>query len=70
VLNQVLVGFAGVDTADLVAEVQRDGTCWVGGTTWRGEHLLRISVSNWQTDVDDVDRSVRAIVDCYHALRT
>ena len=41
----------------------------MSGTVWRGEPLMRVSVSNWQTDVDDVDRSVHAIVDCYQALR-
>ncbi|PTA46093.1 pyridoxal-dependent decarboxylase [Micromonospora sp. RP3T] len=62
VLNQVLVGFgddAGTDR--LVAAVQADGTCWVGGTTWRGRRLMRISVSNATTTAADVDRSVVAI---------
>jgi glutamate/tyrosine decarboxylase-like PLP-dependent enzyme len=68
VLNQVLVGFDGIDARAVAAGVQRDGTCWLGGTTWRGRSLLRISVSNWQTDADDVDRSVEAIVACYRAL--
>ena len=37
------------------AGVQEDGTCWLGATTWRGERLLRISVSNWSTTEADVD---------------
>jgi glutamate/tyrosine decarboxylase-like PLP-dependent enzyme len=69
VLNQVLVGFHDVDAGAVAAAVQRDGTCWAGPTTWRGRSLLRISVSNWQTDADDVDRSVEAVVACYRALR-
>ena len=69
VLNQVLVGFDDVDAGAVAAAVQRDGTCWLGGTTWRGRSLVRLSVSNWQTDTDDVDRSVEAIVSCYRALR-
>lgn len=68
VLNQVLVGFDGVDAHAVAAAVQRDGTCWLGGTTWRGRSLLRISVSNWQTDAEDVDRSVAAIAACFRAL--
>ena len=61
VLNQVLVGF---DTdADRVAKaVQRDGTCWVGATTWRARRLIRVSVSNWATTEHDVDISVAAIL--------
>lgn len=44
-----------------VAAVQADGTCWAGGTAWRGRHLMRISVSNAATTEQDVDRSVAAI---------
>ena len=44
------------------AAVQRDGTCWMGGTTWHGRRLMRISVSNWTTTEADVDRSAAAIV--------
>ena len=68
VLNQVLVGFDAPDrdddayTREVVGRVQADGTCWLGGTTWQGRAALRISVSNWSTTEDDVDRSVAAIL--------
>jgi glutamate/tyrosine decarboxylase-like PLP-dependent enzyme len=63
VLNQVLVGFGDDQRTDaIVAEVQRDGTCWLGGTTWRGRRLMRVSVSSWCTTEADVDRSVEAIL--------
>jgi glutamate/tyrosine decarboxylase-like PLP-dependent enzyme len=63
VLNQVLVRFGSDARTDRVIEgVQRDGTCWMGGTTWRGTRLMRISVSNWSTTEVDVDRSVDAIL--------
>jgi glutamate/tyrosine decarboxylase-like PLP-dependent enzyme len=62
VLNQVLVSFGSDERTDrLIDAVQRDGTCWMGGTTWRGRRYMRISVSNWSTTEDDVDRSVAAI---------
>ena len=62
-LNQVLVRFEDDETTDAVlARVQRDGTCFMSGTAWRGRHAMRISVSNWQTAADDVDRSVDAIL--------
>jgi glutamate/tyrosine decarboxylase-like PLP-dependent enzyme len=62
VLNQVLVRVGDEDLTSRVEErVQRDGTCWLGATTWRGERLLRISVSNWSTSEADVDASVEAI---------
>ncbi len=62
VLNQVLVRVGDDElTGRVERRVQEDGTCWLGATTWRGERLLRISVSNWSTTEADVDRSVDAI---------
>jgi glutamate/tyrosine decarboxylase-like PLP-dependent enzyme len=69
VLNQVLVGFGSDERTDRVIDaVQRDGTCWMGGTTWRGRRYMRISVSNWSTTEDDVDRSLAAIERLARAL--
>jgi glutamate/tyrosine decarboxylase-like PLP-dependent enzyme len=63
VLNQVLVGFGDLTHTDAIAEaVQRDGTCWLGATTWRGQRLLRVSVSNWTTTEADIERSAEAIL--------
>ena len=61
VLNQVLVAF-GDDrtTTDVIRGVQRDGTCWCGGTSWNGRAAMRISVSSWATTDDDVERSLRS----------
>jgi glutamate/tyrosine decarboxylase-like PLP-dependent enzyme len=63
VLNQVLVQLSGKDDATkaTVAAIQRDGTCWLGGTTWNGRYVLRVSVSNWATTDDDIERSADAI---------
>jgi glutamate/tyrosine decarboxylase-like PLP-dependent enzyme len=60
VLNQVLFRVPG-DTAAVIAAVQREGTCWLGGTTWRGSPAIRFSVSNWSTTEDDIRRSAAAI---------
>jgi hypothetical protein len=58
----VLASFGSDERTDaLIAAVQRDGTCWMGGTTWGGRRYMRISVSNWSTTEDDVERSVAAI---------
>ena len=63
VLNQVLVRFPGGDDANRAAVegVQRDGTCWLGGTEWAGQAVMRISFSNWSTTDADVDRAAAAI---------
>lgn len=60
VLNQVLAGFD--DAPAVVARVQEDGTCWLGGTVWRGADAVRVSFSNWSTTDDDVRRSAQAIL--------
>ena len=74
VLNQVLVRFsrpgAGDEatdalTHDVIARVQADGTCWLGGTTWHGMAAMRISVSNWSTTEADVEVSAEAILRAY-----
>jgi len=64
VLNQVLIRVADDDEATraAIAAVQADGTCWIGGTVWQGRAAMRISVSNWSTTVDDVERSAAAIL--------
>ena len=69
VLNQVLVRFGDDDavTADVVRRVQEDGTCWLSGTTWQDVGAMRISVSNWRTTTEDVERSVDAILRCARA---
>jgi glutamate/tyrosine decarboxylase-like PLP-dependent enzyme len=63
VLNQVLVSFGNEETTLRVIErVQRDGTCWCGGTNWQGRAAMRISVCSWATTDADVERSLAAIL--------
>jgi glutamate/tyrosine decarboxylase-like PLP-dependent enzyme len=75
VLNQVLVRFecqqgdADAFTRAVIAGVQQEGTCWLGGTTWHGMAAMRISVSNWSTTAPDIDRSADAILEVLQDLR-
>ena len=63
VINQVLVTFGSAErTLEVIKRIQRDGTCWAGSTVWQGKTAMRISVSSWATNEDDVDRSLEAIV--------
>ncbi len=63
VLNQVLVSFGDSEATRRVIEaVQADGTCWAGGTLWRNEAAMRLSVSSWATTERDIDRSLAAIL--------
>ncbi len=68
VANQVLVRWLAPDgdtarVADAVmAGIRAEGTAFFSGTTYRGERLMRISVSDWATDEGDVDRVVAALL--------
>jgi aromatic-L-amino-acid decarboxylase len=66
VLNQVLVRFrshAGQNvTPDVIARVQREGVCWVGGTIWNKEPAMRIAISNWATSEADVTASAASML--------
>jgi len=63
VLNQVLVSFGDDETTRrVIAALQDEGTCWCGGTTWRGHSAMRISLSSWATTEQDVELSLQAIL--------
>ena len=68
VFNQVLVRWLAEDgdhdsfNDEVISRVQADGTAFFSGTTYEGKRLMRISVSDWATDDDDVDRSVEALL--------
>jgi glutamate/tyrosine decarboxylase-like PLP-dependent enzyme len=63
VLNQVVVAFGDAEkTARVIAAIQYDGVCWAGVTVWRGHTAMRISLSNWSTTDEDVERSLAAMI--------
>ncbi len=71
VLNHVLVRVGDAEFTSRVEHlIQEDGTVWLGGTTWRGERLLRIAVSNWSTREHDIDLTVEAIGRAVAAARS
>lgn len=61
-INQVLVSFGSAEvTRSVIERLQREGTCWCGGTEWQGRVAMRISVSSWATTAEDVEASLAAI---------
>jgi len=67
-INQGLVRFRdphGVDddawTERVIARVVASGEAYLGATTWRGKRAMRVSVCNWRTTDEDVDRSIAAV---------
>lgn len=62
VFTQVCVGFGSDErTRAVTARVLADGVTWMSGSRWQGRDVLRVSVSNWSTDAEDVARSVDAV---------
>lgn len=48
-------------TNRIIAGMVASGEAFFTGTTWRGRRAMRVSVCNWQTSADDVDRVVSAV---------
>jgi glutamate/tyrosine decarboxylase-like PLP-dependent enzyme len=75
VLNQVLVRFEnGREDGDaltkaVIAQVQRDGVCWMGGTRWHGQEAMRVSVSGWATTERDIDLSAEAVLSAFARVK-
>ncbi len=66
--NQVLVRWLAEDgdhdgfNDRVIERVQHDGTAFFSGTTWNGMRLMRLSVSDWATDEDDIQRAFGALM--------
>ena len=62
VFTQVCASFGSDEHTRAVTErLLADGTAWMSGSRWRDRDVLRVSVSNWSTDEDDVARSIEAV---------
>ncbi len=75
-LNQVLVRFTDDEgnatdhTPAVLAAVQQSGASYPTHASWDGAPAVRISVSHWATDTDDIDRTVSALLQAHARLRT
>ena len=60
--TQVCVAFEDDErTRAVTRRLIADGTTWMSGSRWHDRDVLRISVSNWSTDQDDVAASLSAL---------
>jgi glutamate/tyrosine decarboxylase-like PLP-dependent enzyme len=57
-------------TDAVIAAIVKDGEAFFGGTTWRGMRAMRISVCNWQTSDDDVERAIASIAKVLGDMRS
>lgn len=70
VFNQVVIACENEsETERTLTQIQRDGVCWVGGSRWQNEGVIRVSVCSWRTTEEDVRRSARAFADARETVR-
>jgi glutamate/tyrosine decarboxylase-like PLP-dependent enzyme len=66
IINQGLVRFLDPDgdhdkrTDDIINRINETGEAWFGPTTWQGKRVMRVSMSNFRTTADDIDRAIAA----------
>lgn len=69
VFNQVVVACqTDALTERVMQRVQEDRICWVGGSTWKGRQVIRVSVCSWATTHADIERSVTAFKDALEQI--
>jgi glutamate/tyrosine decarboxylase-like PLP-dependent enzyme len=74
VINQGLVRFLSPDgdhdghTGEIITAILKTGEAFFGGTTWRGQRAMRVSVCNWMTSENDVARSLAAVATAQRSI--
>ncbi len=67
IINQGLVRFLdpGGDhdarTGEVIDRINASGEAWFGPTVWNGMRVMRVSLSNFRTTQQDIDRAIAAI---------
>ncbi len=67
VINQGLVRFLDPDgdhdtrTDEIITRINAGGEAWFGPTQWHGMRVMRISLSNFRTTPEDIERAVAAV---------
>lgn len=73
VLNQVIIRFGAdmaADDADTmtkrtITRLQQTGTAFAGGALWRQRQVMRLSVSNYQTDAVQAEIAAKSVIEAY-----
>ena len=70
-LNQAILRFGDDDAATLavIKAVQDDGVAYVGPSLWRGQWVMRISVSSCATTMADADLTIASVARCWDVVR-
>jgi glutamate/tyrosine decarboxylase-like PLP-dependent enzyme len=75
-INQLIVNFGSGDadarkaaTEAVIARVQQEGVLFAAGAGWRGDWVMRISISSGATTDADIDLSADAIIAAWRAVQ-
>jgi threonine aldolase len=75
-INQLILNFGTgdaearkADTEAVIARVLDSGVCYVAGAAWRGDWVMRISVTSGATTEADINLSADAIIAAWRAVR-
>jgi glutamate/tyrosine decarboxylase-like PLP-dependent enzyme len=49
-------------TRAVAKELLADGATWMSGSSWAHREVIRVSVSNWSTDDEDIAKSIDAVL--------
>ena len=61
VFNQVLIKCESDEiTKRTIEQIQNLRVCWVGGSSWNGSDVIRVSICSWATTERDVELSVKS----------
>ena len=65
VFNQVLVrAKSDNQTKAIIQQIQTSGKCWLGGSTWKGQAVIRVSISSWMTTEKDINQTIELFAQC------
>jgi glutamate/tyrosine decarboxylase-like PLP-dependent enzyme len=70
-INQFMVRFGDSDdlTRAVIAQVQEDAVAFIGGSEWRGQWVMRVSVSSIATTTEDGRITVEAVRAAWEKVR-
>lgn len=70
-LNQFMLRFGDSDAATraVIARVQEDAVAYIGGADWRGDWVMRASVSSGATTLDEGRIAADAVIAAWRAVR-
>lgn len=75
-LNQFMLRFgAGSDaeidrtTRAVIEQVQADAIAFIGGAMWRGNWVMRVSVTSGATDMAEAEITIAAVIDAFRRVR-